>query len=147
MKPLTLGASHLCALMSREEWMLKLYMKYFICWTADEKSSNLWSSQVWKQFMQLRIKKPEKVTTSTGFEPVTSQYRFNAVTNWAMKPLTLGAGNKSYIGINCSLLKMSSMFHPQLRMCLLHFLALRYDLSHAYDVNGTYFLTILLTLL
>ena len=43
MKTLTLGASHLWALMSREEWMLKLYMKYFICWTADEKSSNLWS--------------------------------------------------------------------------------------------------------
>ena len=35
--------------------------------------------------------KPEK--TSTGFEPVTSRYRCDALTNWAMKPLTLGAGH------------------------------------------------------
>ena len=37
--------------------------------------------------------KPEKVRTSTGFEPVTSRYRCDALTNWAMKPLTLGAGH------------------------------------------------------
>ena len=37
--------------------------------------------------------KPEKVKTSTGFEPVTSRYRCDALTNWAMKPLTLGAGH------------------------------------------------------
>ena len=34
------------------------------------------------------ILKPEKVSTSTGFEPVTSRYRCNALTNWAMKPLS-----------------------------------------------------------
>ena len=31
--------------------------------------------------------------TSTGFKPVTSRYRCDALTNWAMKPLTLGAGH------------------------------------------------------
>ena len=30
---------------------------------------------------------------TTGFEPVTSRYRCDALTNWAMKPLTLGAGH------------------------------------------------------
>ena len=39
------------------------------------------------------VEKPEKVRTSTGFEPVTSRYRCDAQTNWAMKPLTLGAGH------------------------------------------------------
>jgi len=34
---------------------VKLCMKHFIYWTADEKSSKLWSSQLWTQFMQLRI--------------------------------------------------------------------------------------------
>ena len=29
------------------------------------------------------------VLTSTGFEPVTSRYQCDALTNWAMKPLTL----------------------------------------------------------
>ena len=35
----------------------------------------------------------KKFRTSTGFEPVTSRYRCDALTNWAMKPLTLGAGS------------------------------------------------------
>ena len=39
-------------------------MKCFIYWTADFKSSQIWSSQLWTQFKQLR--KPEKVRTSTG---------------------------------------------------------------------------------
>ena len=39
------------------------------------------------------VKKPEKFRTSTRFEPVTSRYRCDALTNWAMKPLTLGAGH------------------------------------------------------
>ena len=30
-------------------------MKYFIYWTVDVKSSKLWSSQLWKQFMELCI--------------------------------------------------------------------------------------------
>ena len=37
------------------------------------------------------VEKPEKFRTSTGFEPVTSRFRCDALTNWAMKPLTLGA--------------------------------------------------------
>ena len=39
------------------------------------------------------IENPEKFRTSTGFEPVTSRFRCDALTNWAMKPLTLGAGH------------------------------------------------------
>ena len=39
------------------------------------------------------VQKPEKVKTSTGFEPVTSRYRCDALTNGAMKPLTLGTGH------------------------------------------------------
>ena len=35
---------------------VKWYMKCFIYWTADLKSSKLWSSQLWTQFKQLRIK-------------------------------------------------------------------------------------------
>ena len=48
-----------------------------------------WSSQ-WAQFMQLRKEAWKK--TSTGFEPVTLQLPVWCSTNWAMKPLTLGAG-------------------------------------------------------
>ena len=36
------------------------------------------------------IEKPEKIRTSTGFEPVTSWFQGNALTHWAMKPPTLG---------------------------------------------------------
>ena len=152
-------------------------MKYFKYWTADVESRKLWSSQLWKQFMQLRRQKPakskdingvwtcdpattvrcsnqlsyeatdlgswsfvgrrvpvrneceviicnisyvqlrmwsqvsyeprryksnlcnctyrrqKKVRTSTGFEPMTSRYWCDGRTNWAMKPLTLGAGH------------------------------------------------------
>ena len=35
----------------------------------------------------------QKVRTLTGFELMTSCYPCNALTNWAMKPLTLGAGD------------------------------------------------------
>ena len=33
--------------------------------------------------------KPEQSGTSTGFEPVTSRYRCDALTNCALKPLTV----------------------------------------------------------
>ena len=39
------------------------------------------------------LKKPEKFRTSTGFEPVNPRYRCDTLTNWSMKPLTLGAGH------------------------------------------------------
>lgn len=32
------------------------------------------------------LQKPKKVRTSKGFEPMTSQYRCDALTNWAMEP-------------------------------------------------------------
>ena len=35
--------------------IVKWYMKCFMYWTADLKSSKLWSSQLWAQFKQLRI--------------------------------------------------------------------------------------------
>ena len=35
--------------------LLKWYMKCFIYWTGDLKSSKQWSSQLWTQFKQLRI--------------------------------------------------------------------------------------------
>ena len=51
-------------------------MKCFMYWTADLKSSKLWSSQLWTQFLSNCVYRPEKVRTSTGFEPVTShRYR------------------------------------------------------------------------
>ena len=39
------------------------------------------------------VEKSEKFSTSKGFEPVTSRYQCGALTNWAMKPLMLGAGH------------------------------------------------------
>ena len=58
--------------------------------------------------------KPEKVRTSTGFEPVTSRYRCEALTNRAIKPLTLvhGCGNCLNCVQNCDdhgLLDLSSV--------------------------------------
>ena len=41
-------------------------MKYFKYWTADVKWRKLWSSQLWKQFMQLRIQKPAKSQDFNG---------------------------------------------------------------------------------
>ena len=55
------------------------------------------------------VKKPETVRTSTGFEPVTSRYRCDALTNWAMKPLTLDWAMKplSFSGFYTQLLKFA----------------------------------------
>ena len=39
------------------------------------------------------VEKLEKFKTSTGFQPVTSRYRCDALVSWAMKPVTLGAGH------------------------------------------------------
>ena len=55
MKPLMLGAGHLWVLMSPWRMDVRWYMKGLIYWTADLKSSKLWSSQLWTQFKQLRI--------------------------------------------------------------------------------------------
>ena len=89
--------------------------------------------------MQLSIKKPEIVRTSKGLTLYT------CVTLWPTEPLSHGHWELeiNHILISISLLKMSNTFHPQFRICILHYLALRY----AYDVNGIFCLKILLTLL
>ena len=56
---------------------------YEIKWSYDPRSYE-------RNFCNF-VEKPEKFRSSTGFEPVTSRYRCHALTNWAMKPLTLGA--------------------------------------------------------
>ena len=58
---------------------------------GNEMKIKKWSSQ-WTQFMQLCKEAWTKFRTSTGFEPVTSRFLVWCSTNWAMKPLTLGAG-------------------------------------------------------
>ena len=58
---------------------------------GNEMKMKKWSSQ-WTQFMQLRKEAWKKFRTSTGFEPVTSRLLVRCSTNWALKPLTLGAG-------------------------------------------------------
>ena len=59
--------------------------EYEIKWSYDLRS--------WERNFCNCVEKPEKFWTSTGFEPVTSRFRCDALTNWAMKPLTLGAGH------------------------------------------------------
>ena len=58
------------------------------------KSNEEWSSLLWTQFIQLYSDcvqgSLKEFRTSMGFEPVTSQYWCDALTNWAMKPLMLG---------------------------------------------------------
>ena len=96
MKPLRLGAGHLWVQMfswgMNQRWNdicngSWSYMNcgYEIKWSYDPRSYE-------RNFCNC-VKKPEKFRTSTGFEPVTSRYRCDALTNWAMKPLTLGAGH------------------------------------------------------
>ena len=45
-------------------WMMHM-------WTADMKSNEEWSSQLWSQSLQLRKEAWKKFRTSTGLEPVT----------------------------------------------------------------------------
>ena len=94
MKALTLGAGHLWVLMvpwGMNQWWNGIwnesYMNcgYEIKWSYDLRSCE-------HNFCNC-VEKPEKFRTSTGFEPVTSRFRCDALTNWAMKALTLGAGH------------------------------------------------------
>ena len=62
----------------------------FLNWNYDPRS--------YKQNSCDCVKKPEKFRASTGFEPVTSRYRCDALTNWAMKPLNVGSW--SFVGSN-----------------------------------------------
>ena len=68
--------------------------------TADMKSNEEWSSQLWSQFLQLRKeawkkKKKKKFRTSTGLEPVTSRYRCDALptelwSHWRWEQVNFG---------------------------------------------------------
>ena len=73
----------------RNESTMKWCMKWIIYELRIWNQVKLWSSHLWTQFLNC-VKKLENFRTSTGFEPVTSRYRCDALTNWAMKPLTLG---------------------------------------------------------
>ena len=65
--------------------------------TAEMKSSEEWSLQLWMQFMQLR-KKPEKkkIRTSSGFEPMISQCRCGVIVGIVI--FILKAGCKPGLG-------------------------------------------------
>ena len=78
-------------LRSLYHWLLKNYHGCTFNCTYDTEMKK-WSSQLWTQFMQLRKEAWTKFRTSTGFEPVTSRLSVRCSTNWAMKPLKLGAG-------------------------------------------------------
>ena len=68
------------------------------------KSSEEWSSQLWTLFMQLR-KKPEKnVTTSSVFEAVTSRYRCEGLTNWAMNSQNCWMLHIASVSTHCCIL-------------------------------------------
>ena len=73
------------------EW--KIYMKYIIYCTAGMKSNETMLSRSDERKFLLRREAWKFFRTSTEFEPATSRYRCDALTNWAMKPLTLGAGH------------------------------------------------------
>ena len=75
-----------CSFFSHIIVYLKWYMKCFIHWTADLKSSELWSWQLRTQFKQLRIE-------AWKSQDLTLWYQCDTPTNWAMNPLTLGAGH------------------------------------------------------
>ena len=78
-------------LISNFEW--KIYMKYIIYCTAGMKSNETMLSRSDERKFLLRREAWKIFRTSTGFEPATSRYRCDALTNWAMKPLTLAAGH------------------------------------------------------
>ena len=64
-------------------------------WTADMKSNEEWSSQLWSQFLQLRKEAWKKFRTSTGLEPVTSRYRCDALptelwSHWRWEQVNFG---------------------------------------------------------
>ena len=93
MKPLTLGVGHLWVLMDpwgMNQWWNGIWNESYELQKWNQ--VKLWSSQLWTQFLQLR-RETLKFRTSTGFEPVNSRFRCDALTNWTMKPLTLGAGH------------------------------------------------------
>ena len=72
-----------------DEW----YMKWIIYELRIWNQVKLWSSQLWTQFLQLR-REAWKIQDFNGvWTRDLAIFRCDAVTNWAMKPLTLGAGH------------------------------------------------------
>ena len=68
-------------------------------------SNKEWSSQLWSQFLQLRKEAWKKFRTSTGFEPVTSRYRCDALStelgsHWRWEQVNFGfiCSRESYVG-------------------------------------------------
>ena len=79
-KPLTFEAGQLWVHMFPwKRWVLMIYeINHIIMNCGNEMKMKKWSLQ-WMQFMQLRKEAWKKFRTSTGFEPVTSRYRCNAL--------------------------------------------------------------------
>ena len=88
-----LGCERIKRLKSRVSWVVSSGTSPVV--KMDEATTGvvkLRSSELWTPFCNC-VEKPEKFRISTGFEPMTSRYGCDALTNWAMKPLTLGAGH------------------------------------------------------
>ena len=71
----------------------------FLDWASQKfPQSDLWKwrndrrSERYLRNCVKKLEKKKKFRTSTGCEPMTSRLRMRCSTNWAMKPLTLGAG-------------------------------------------------------
>ena len=120
MKPLTLAAGHFWVHNFPWLWVKDIYEIHHTLaaghfwvlnfpWEVILSERYIWNTsyialRVWNQMKPCClavmsanlycVEKPEKFfRTSTGFEPATSRYRCDALTNWAMKPLTLTAGH------------------------------------------------------
>ena len=84
----------------KEMNVIDIWNKSYMNWGNEMKMKKWWSQRT--QFMQLRKEawknknknknKKTKFRTSTGFETVTSRLPVRCSTKWAMKPLTLAAG-------------------------------------------------------
>ena len=102
-------------------------------------SNGEWSTQLWTQLMQLCKKPIKKFRTSTGFEPVTLRYQCNALTNWAMKSLMLGAGQlclclENHTSISRSRVQIS------LKSCIFFFRLLTQLHKSRSQLRGSFFI-------
>ena len=93
MKPLTLGAGDLWVL--RSSWGMNLKL----LWNISNIELRMWNQVRYdprsyeSNLCNCMYRSLQKVRTETGFEPMISRYRCDALINWAIKPLTLGAGH------------------------------------------------------
>ena len=79
-------------LKTTQNWLFSSHLFFKQSWTKVKMKK--WSSQ-WTQFMQLRKEAWKTFRTSTGFEPVTSQYRCDALptelwSNWRWEQVNFG---------------------------------------------------------